>query len=36
MSVVTRREILAYYDTSYIGEYQLVLSEHIYCDELKL
>jgi len=25
MSVVTCREVLEYYDTSYIGEYQFVL-----------
>jgi len=28
---VTCREVFKYYDTSYIGEYQFVLSEHIYC-----
>jgi len=33
MSVVTCREVLEYYETSYIGEYQFVLFEHIYCDE---
>jgi len=33
VSVVTCRVVLEYYDTSYIGEYQFVLFEHIYCDE---
>jgi len=33
MSVVTCREVLEYYDTLNIGEYQFVLFEHIYCDE---
>jgi len=33
MSVVTCREVLGYYDTLNIGEYQFVFSEHIYCDE---
>jgi len=33
MSVVTCREVLEYYDTSYSGEYQFVLFEHIYCNE---
>jgi len=28
-----RSTVLEYYDTSYIGEYQLVLSEHIYRDK---
>jgi len=32
MSVVTWREVLGYYDTPYIGEYQFVSFEHIYCD----
>jgi len=30
---VTCQEVLEYYDTWYIGEYQFVLFEHIYCDE---
>jgi len=33
VSVVTCREVLEYYDASYIGEYQFVLFERIYCDE---
>jgi len=33
MSVVTFREVFEYYDTSYIGEYQFALFEHIYRDE---
>jgi len=33
MSVVTCWEVLEYYDTLYIGEYQFVLFEHIYYDE---
>jgi len=33
MSVVTCREVLEYYETLYIGEYQFVLFEHLYCDE---
>jgi len=31
--VVTCRVVLEYYDISYIGEYQFVLFEYIYCDE---
>jgi len=33
MSVVTCREMLEYYETSYIGEYHFVLFEHICRDE---
>ena len=33
MSIVTFREVFEYYDTSYIGEYQFVVFECIYCDE---
>jgi len=33
MSVVTCREVLEYYETSYFGEYQFVLFEYIYCDK---
>jgi len=32
-SVATCREVLEYYDTLYIGEYQFVSFEYIYCDE---
>jgi len=30
---VTCREVFEFYDTSYIGEYQFVVFERIYCDE---
>jgi len=33
VSVVTRREVLEYYETSYFGEYHFVLFEHICRDE---
>ena len=33
MSIVTFREVFEYHDTSYIGEYQFVSFEYIYCDE---
>jgi len=29
---VTGQELFEYYDISYIGEYQFVLFEHIYCN----
>jgi len=29
VSVVTCREVLEYYETSYFGEYQFVLFEHM-------
>jgi len=28
-----RREVFKYYDTSYIGKYQFMSFEYIYCDE---
>jgi len=30
---VTCQEVFGYYGTSYIGEYQFVVFERIYCDE---
>jgi len=30
---MTCQEVFEYYDTSYIGEYQFVVFERIYCDE---